>query len=47
MKNILCFVLLFSGLSAVGQTYLIKEGKLIETTADSILDYGKSPASFL
>ncbi len=40
MKNILCFVLLFSSLSAIGQTFLLKEGKLTATTADSTLDYG-------
>ena len=40
MKNILFFVLLCSSLSSVGQTFLIKEGKLTETTADSTLDYG-------
>lgn len=40
MKNILFFILLCSRLSSVGQTFLIKEGKLTETTADSTLDYG-------
>jgi len=40
MKNILCFVLLCCSLPSIGQTFLIKEGKLSETTADSTLDYG-------
>lgn len=40
MKNILCFVLLFLSLPSIGQTFLIKEGRLTETSPDSTLDYG-------
>jgi hypothetical protein len=40
MKCIVLFIILLYGMPSMGQTYLIREGKLADTTTDFELEYG-------